>query len=532
MNRNKASIPILVRPLPYAPFEIEKADKLIHRITSLAPRLNFQVYWNLPGFMTANEGELPSREIVFLRRITKERGDLILPGGWSGFPQGFLSQDEQEEERIIGRDSWLQVLEEEHLAGWGFPINPDADSLNFEPNQESKLLINLEGPGFPPIPFIDLSLAFPQQGMWKEQRELRRIIKAISNSWGILIGTDREIDAPHCRLIKKLPLAKFVYPSEKPQDDLNNEKVDRGIHPYWSPRWRHILFNPPENPAKVRTALSGLSSPVDHFCREINYRLPEQRTLLADMLGDVILEDDDFAVHFSEGSLAGFSAKGEEIIPKLKTESRFNLSNDNTVFHSAQAYSFEDETTRGLREVQNFSLSDKKNGRFTKDYYFIEGSSYLILTLLAEYPELPRGSVVESSAPAEITLFSVPEEDEITCVINSEKKTVFNTEGLYHPLGGVFHFTAGKRFFTLSLDKKTSLPAMILPVKVEIKDGVKTLSINPLGNYFPQRGEGYSNIREQHSLLIHGGIGNSQIPEMPPGEILDQIPASWTGFKG
>jgi hypothetical protein len=235
----------------------------------------------------------------------------------------------------------------------------------------------------------------------------------------------------------------------------------------------------------------------------------KERTVVADMSGEVTLNESRLRVRFLQGRMIGILIGQYEILSGLPASSRFVRGERLLEFSTVSAFSFEDDRDRGLRVVQRLDGDDLATpGRIITDYYFRDGREELFISITASYPEFKSADDIDIYSLLELPLFSVGSEE--TIEVKGEYPDGVQYSLTLRPdpapilLCGVsFRFVSGPRVFRLSFESRHGAPPEILPVRFKTKGADHHLWINPCGSYTKSPAASFAGMQEQFHLSIN-----------------------------
>ncbi len=257
------------------------------------------------------------------------------------------------------------------------------------------------------------------------------------------------------------------------------------------------------------------------------HRRDPDRTLIADMLGEVLLDEGDFAVRFSSGRLAGLERGGRELLAKIPSRSYLAVDGREIPFSVINAFSIEGEQVRGLRVSARAADVDFVHpGTITQDFLLVQDFRQLVVTLSVHYPELQPQLYVEAYAAMEIPLFRLEEGEEIGVegfYPDGEKYRLRlpPTPGVRCVPGSRFLLTRGEAAFLLAFPEGESTTIDLLPIRITAEEHGLLLSVNPRGFYGRTAANQLAGIEEHFTLFLDAGL-RQEIP-IPP---LDVNPGS------
>jgi len=233
------------------------------------------------------------------------------------------------------------------------------------------------------------------------------------------------------------------------------------------------------------------------------------RTLTANMTGQVTLTGNYADLHFQKGSLKKISSSASDLITGLNSRTRFVTSKGIISYRNESAFSFEDYPEYGLRTLQIPQQRRKRDFRVITDFIFGGAHEDCMISVTIDYPVFDEKITVYESAVFETPLFSLTEAKiEITADENHKETVVIlpgESKKLFIP-GRVFKIRSEYKTFRIAFphQMKNSQISGIdgLSVKTAQLKGENILFINPGGSYSPAPAGKYSGIREQFCFTI------------------------------
>lgn len=232
------------------------------------------------------------------------------------------------------------------------------------------------------------------------------------------------------------------------------------------------------------------------------------RTLVADMSGEITLTEGRLSVRFLGGRLTGILDGTSEIITGEAAAARMVCGEQTLEYTTISAFSFDDRSSRGLRVLQGLNGPElSAPGQIIADYFFEEGKEPLSVALRVTHPEFKDERLISEYSLLELPLFLV-----------DEKRTV-EVDGQYpdgdryalrlNPapgnrllFGSDFRFTCGDRELALSFACPTGAPPEALPIRFYRAGQALLLAINPFGSYLPSPVAAFAGREERLKLTI------------------------------
>ncbi len=223
------------------------------------------------------------------------------------------------------------------------------------------------------------------------------------------------------------------------------------------------------------------------------------RTLVANMSGQTQLAGEKMNLHFYRGRPTGVSCSKLSILNWTGGGASIKSSEGVFKYTNESAFSFEDEDEYGMRTLQYpEKLGQEK--RIITDFYFSDNFEDPLISLFADYPQLPDDSIIYEASLCEIPLFDL-RRGEIKIEYSSSDGSSGSAEpgrefGKWLIPGNRFTLKSGKRLVEISYsdDKSGTNPG--LPVKIADHRGRRFFFINPGGNYYPVPAWFYSGRRD------------------------------------
>jgi hypothetical protein len=233
------------------------------------------------------------------------------------------------------------------------------------------------------------------------------------------------------------------------------------------------------------------------------------RTLIANMTGQVTLAGDPLDLHFKQGSLQSISRNQEILFSRLNSRTRFITSGGVLLYRNESSFSFEDNFEYGLRTLQIPKLRKKRNFRVITDFTFDEKHKKAVISMNVDYPVFEEGLIIFEAAVFETPLFDLTENGiEIISDKSPEEPVLikaFEERKLFIP-GSSFKIKSENKILRIEFPKKLKghriSPVVGLPVRTGLIGDSSVLYINPCGSYTPAPSEHYSGIREQLCFTI------------------------------
>jgi len=251
------------------------------------------------------------------------------------------------------------------------------------------------------------------------------------------------------------------------------------------------------------------------------HRRDPDRTLIADMLGEVLLDEGDFAVRFSSGRLRGMARGGREFLAGLPSRSYLTVGRREIPFSVVNAFSIESEHVRGLRvSCQAIDPDFVHPGAITQDFLLVQDFRQLVVAITVRYPELQPQLYVEACAAMEVPLFHLEENEEITieaCYPDGEeyRLKIPPAAGTLALPGCRFRFTRGESTFLLAFPHGESTSIDVLPLLITAEERGHLLSVSPRGLYGKTAANRLAGIEEHFTLFVDADLrGQLPVPSL------------------
>ena len=223
------------------------------------------------------------------------------------------------------------------------------------------------------------------------------------------------------------------------------------------------------------------------------------RTLVANMSGQTQLAGEKINLHFYRGRPTGVSCSKLSILNWTGGGASIKTSEGVLKYTNESAFSFEDEEEYGMRTLQ-YPEKLSQDSRIITDFYFSDNFDDPLISIFADYPELPDDSVVYEASLCEIPLFDL-RRGEIKIEYSSSDGSSGSAEpgrgiGKWLIPGNRFTLRSGKRLVEISYYSDTNGINPGLPVKIAGHRGRRYFFVNPGGNYYPVPAWFYSGRRD------------------------------------
>lgn len=483
--------------------------------------------------------EASSRRSRLLERLKARQADMIVPLGYTGAYHPLLTlKDLENELKWAWTNPWKEGIEDQ--LGWKpeAMTTPAADLLRVSAREiyaasPFHLLLGADGNS---VARLGGNLAAAPSSIALTNLSARRLAKALKAAYG-------EADVDHCFLIidpietdasrteAALRLAarlagarrsmRFASLRETELSD-GAEGVDGFPATVWiptDPTTRMARRRAPEGAALGRRSGTEASrrrlerlAPIDlseGTPGVAGERLrPRERTLVADMTGDISLGEGPVEVRFSNGNFAGFDREGTPLLARAASRSYCAFGGCEAPFGVVSAFSFEDEACRGLRVVQGLAGERVVTpGRLVVDFFFHEECEELLASVQILYPQFAHAEYVDRYALLEIPLFELGPGSavEIEGEYPRGERYAHSVTKMLPPFqlpGRSFLFRTDRAEFRITFPSLEQDQVELLPVRIEQTDRGFTLWINPRGSYARVQASALSGMEEQFSLSL------------------------------
>lgn len=248
-----------------------------------------------------------------------------------------------------------------------------------------------------------------------------------------------------------------------------------------------------------------------------------EREITSAMPGSALLEEGDFQVNFTGGSIRSIQ-DGNGIIEFSGGcgASLTSQKNGKQQFHSYEtesSFALESPASRGLRHTLKLSIEETQiAGRITHDYLQLEGSRELVIDSYIQHPWMKDGAEILHYCPFELEIWADIRQDELidfkssTSDESSRACTLRPAELQWESTGSSTNLLPGYRWIigrgpvSLGIElihgkrQRINLPSLIRLSKRQ--RGVMKLSFLPLGDYIRPDNEMVNGILEHLSLRI------------------------------
>ena len=255
------------------------------------------------------------------------------------------------------------------------------------------------------------------------------------------------------------------------------------------------------------------------------------RTLVADMSGEITLTEGRLSARFEGGRLNGILDGTSEIVTGAAATARMVRGEQIHEYTTISAFSFDDRNSRGLRVLLGVSGPElSAAGQIVADYFFEEGKEPLSISLRVSHPEFKDDATITEYSLFELPLFLVDRQRPVEVegqYPDGDRYTLHltPTPGELLLFGNNFRFTCGDREFVLGFACPTGAPPEVLPVRFRSAGEALLLSINPFGSYLPSPVSAFAGREEQLELTVTA----RQLREVPEGRSNETKPVVTSG---
>lgn len=543
------------------------------------------IHWNLPTEVLARASHRGFS--LFLKKRLQTggssgQGDRLLFTGYRGYPHRFLNKNQIKEDYFAARDFLDGFLKDASGRQRYFPFYPDFH------REELRAFYDLHGPLYLQREKERLLLAIPERNLFmpltraggESGPEIQAFFRTAAgeNPGALLL----EIQSPEDLAILRETVELNGLPREgggifgRIEDIIRNP--GRGMtnfkdFPAFADSGEEEL--PPE--AFFSSSWRKFYTLMERK-KDVPPELPE-RVFIADMLGSVAMEGDEFFAHFERGRFSGLSRKGKSqrggsfsgkvLLPRKTSAWGFSAVGGKITAVSKAAYSTDAEDFRGLREIIRFAADDRiaandrtaadsrtaadgrepaapagerrKDGSLSMEYSFHRSYPQLLVFGRLEMPDIPGDLRINSYSLLEFPIADMPGNDFAVKIIvkssfpESQEEILLSSRSgcvpgsVLHLEGRYFEFSMGGNSVVVEVagDEKPFL----LSAQVKKKFGRLSLWINPLGSYLPVSGKELSGLREGFSFSLWAGETSALAFLKPvPGKIFKTIPGYATSL--
>ncbi|MFP4364822.1 MAG: hypothetical protein ACLFR1_13250 [Spirochaetia bacterium] len=529
-----------------------RLDKIVELLSNLPESSSGSFNWRFHASPYLEEESSKVTEIrhKLITRI-KNFGDQLIPTGYTGTPQYLLLPKEGDDEH---QWAWLNPWD----SGFAqlFPIDRQSTQL-YERNTEKHPTAERKNVDIYPVsqdifhaPYIHIIEEEKQflycsensgEDILKIFKRVRRkreypcicVIDCDTPDW---LNTIEKLLETITRINKRkqkirlIPISQFT----------GNNTISLPFHPRISldpltrSSWQYtgILRGRTENSEEeIRKRL--------HFLRPANKttpvlagkKLPEldDRLLISNMQGDVLLTDRNINAAFSGGRFKGFQETMGSIDWNEVSWTGIHTEKESYTFSTVSGFSFESLKARGLRECLTASAPlFTRTGKMNIDYTFVEDYPAMLICVSLEYPVFGAASKVLGYAPLEIPLLSIEPNEAVEVLVRYPNRQTYTASlglesGIYRLPGSTFYFSANNYTIMLASPENEEKMIDILPVRVEKRKSKTILFANPHGSYCPVDHTTISGTKEYFTLVLSVNERGFYFSPVLPDEVENEV---------
>lgn len=521
----------------------------LERCLDALPAETVPLYWSLPHHALLKESS--SRAAKVASRLRERGEDGLLPAGFAGAYHPLLTADELAGELRWWRDNpWgeaaaeLSNREPEAL----FPLAPDllretalrrygdAKRLLVAALRAKRLYL-LEGDSVEALPLLA-----PTRPEAKHiARQLKRLYRSEEEDRLAILLDGTEAAPAHLEaLLRALQVVRKGRPSilVTGLEELNKRPSPASTQPaslisqiegvptdplsrYYQATAAHLRRTKNHGGEELtRRRLERLSAhDLDEKRRlvaDASRVTPPERSIVADMFGEIALAEADFSALFIEGRIRGLRQGQRELLVGKPAASRLVRGARPLEFQTVGAYSFEEPRERGLRTILRLDGEETVSpGTIVVDYAFAEGRSDLKVTLYATYPELSGGDWVDEYALLEMPLFALGARDEVEIEgqYPDGERYELRLHASERPLqlfGTRFRFRGQSGAVSLEFPTPQGGLPEVVPVRFRPEGHGFLFCINPHGSYLGAPSEAFSGLSEQLEFSMNGEAAGAE----------------------
>ena len=260
---------------------------------------------------------------------------------------------------------------------------------------------------------------------------------------------------------------------------------------------------------------------------------PRERTLIADMSGNAVLEDERFCANFSEGRLTGMSVDGSQVLSGKQVRSYLNLKGEEFHFTRISAFSFESNSLRGLREISRINAPYfDTEGSLMTDYFFVDGCSHLFADVTAKYPIFMSSELINSYGLFEFPVFEFSYRDNPAIEAkypNGERyRTAVLPEESFFPVpGNAIALCCRETCLTVSIPESEKNTIGVMPIRISRFGRRYLISINPFGSYEALPSGELSGVQQHFTLMLSIESCDSLRYRPLRAEVYEELIPSW-----
>lgn len=265
--------------------------------------------------------------------------------------------------------------------------------------------------------------------------------------------------------------------------------------------------------------------------------LSQERVLIADMNGSVVLEDESMSAYFTSGRLSGMEIEGTRINLEYPAQTFFRVDGRMYRCVPAGAYSFEGDGTRGLRSrlVTDIAGTDRPTTVIV-DHIFAEGYPHLFISVDVTYPPLSSEQMVNAFALFEMSIRTRVSARDTASEVRARYPNGEYADGaqieedgsrIYYGTSFTVTPDADNTHIFVAFPETESTRIHRLSVRRSGRLRRPILRLNPGGSYGSYAGDCFRGIREHVLLAVGGGSGKSSRILPPSTDILDRVGRPW-----
>ena len=239
------------------------------------------------------------------------------------------------------------------------------------------------------------------------------------------------------------------------------------------------------------------------------------RSLIANMPGTVSIAEKKLEIQLENGRLCSVLDSGKPVISGEPVRSYIEAEKKSFSFQQSNTFSFEDENSRGLREVAVLAGENpEETGQTITDYFFVEDRPALFVSIYVQYPFFRDKFRISAFAPLEISLFTLQKHEHISVKSffpggESYTQEIRAVPQITELSGKTFCISKGEKHIYLSFPGVEDVPIHLLPFKIlKEKNGFR-FYCNPMGSYRSCTSSEISGWGEHFTLILQGRIGEN-----------------------
>jgi len=560
---------------------MEKALSLLEEHTMSS---ELKVHWNLPCIPLLEHSSLRAKALLTrLKNRIDTKGDLLLPMGYSGAHHPFLLKEELRYEldwTFVNRwnSGWFEFLSSNSAAL--MPPSMDfcresSKQLYREKNYlwlaissgERNRIYLIRGEKLLVLPFIDFSKLSVKEISKALKSSFKKIDTPLvllfnlfnnnntfktNNFLDSLLYLKRRYNISFCKIPQyfqdeaELNIYSFSYsengdiPLESvlTSKELSDSPVDRVYRiEACKIRENRDYLNKPELLKKILIINSPQYLRSKYANGNFTLQTPpiKGRSFIANMSGTVNLGEADMEAVIFEGKLKNFSVRGKEVLIDECSSSYISYPKRQFSFEQSGIFSFEDEMSRGLREISGIDLPDSRSpGKLMIDYYLLNEFPALFISVFITYPELRSVQTIQSYSPLEIPLFRITPGHTVMLEAlfpDGEKysQKLPAISGYYRFPGKTFILTCGESNLLVDFTDYECRRVNLLPVRIRKIKKDYLLYINPGGSYCSCPSTLIEGVEEHFTLMLIAGINERLSPPPIPASVVKELSPAWIG---